>query len=180
MRGYDGLSTQEVSQLAGVSRGALRHHFPTKNDLVVSTLRYLNEEMLGRAWSRVERARGEADVLELLIEDAFDFFLGNYFFINLAISVSDERNGDLHIGARRISRDSRFAIEKSWIERMQATGLPMRVATDVVALTFSIVRGFAIRRLIVDNPAEFDQLISSWKEMVRLYVSAYRVPVEIG
>jgi hypothetical protein len=40
-----------------------------------------------------------------------------------------------------------------------AAGLPMRVAGDVVALTFSIVRGFAIRRMIVDDRAEFERLI---------------------
>jgi AcrR family transcriptional regulator len=176
MRGYDGLSTEEVSQLAGVSRGALRHHFPTKNNLMVSTLRYLNEEMHGKSRSRVERAKGGADVLELVIEDAFDFFFGDYFFINLAISMSDERNGDLHMGARAISRDSRLAIEKSWIERMKATGLPMRVAGDVVALTFSIVRGFAIRRMIVDDRAEFERLIGVWRQMVRQHVSKYLEP----
>jgi AcrR family transcriptional regulator len=176
MRGYDGLSTEEVSQLAGVSRGALRHHFPTKNDLVISTLRFLNEEMLEKSWSRVERAKGSADVLELVIEDAFDFFFGDYFFTNLAISMSDERNGDLRIGAHGISRDSRLAIEKTWIERMTATGLPIRVAGDVVALTFSIVRGFAIRRLMVDDSAEFERLIGTWRQMVRQYVSTYLRP----
>jgi AcrR family transcriptional regulator len=176
MRGYDGLSTEEVSQLAGVSRGALRHHFPTKTNLMVSTLHFLNEEMLGKSWSRVERAKGGADVLELVIEDAFDFFFGDYFFINLAISMSDERNSDLHMGARAIRRDSRLAIEKTWIERMKATGLPMRVAGDVVALTFSIVRGFAIRRMIVDDSAEFERLIGTWRKMVRQYVSTYLRP----
>jgi AcrR family transcriptional regulator len=175
-RGYDGLSTEEVSQLAGVSRGALRHHFPTKNNLMVSTLHFLNEEMLGKSWSRVERAKGGADVLELVIEDAFDFFFGDYFFINLAISMSDERNSDLHMGARTIRRDSRLAIEKTWIERMKATGLPARVAGDVVALTFSIVRGFAIRRMIVDDSAEFERLIGTWRKMVRQHVSTYLRP----
>jgi AcrR family transcriptional regulator len=174
MRGYDGLSTEEVSQLAGVSRGALRHHFPTKNNLMVSTLHFLNEEMLGKSWSRVERAKSGGDVLELVIEDAFDFFFGDYFFINLAISMSDERNSDLHMGARAIRRDSRLAIEKTWIERMKVTGLPARVASDVVALTFSIVRGFAIRRMIVDDSAEFERLIATWRKMVRSHMLTYR------
>jgi AcrR family transcriptional regulator len=176
MRGYDGLSTEEVSRLAGVSRGALRHHFPTRNDLMVSTLRFLNEEMIGKSWSRVERAKGGGDVLELLIEDAFDFFFGDYFFINLAISMSDERNSDLHVGTRAIRRDSRLAIEKSWIERMKTTGLPARAANDVVALTFSIVRGFAIRRMIVDDSAEFERLIGTWRKMVRQHASSYLRP----
>jgi len=40
--------------------------------------------MLGKSWSRVRACQGRADVLELVIEDAFDFFFGDYFFINLA------------------------------------------------------------------------------------------------
>jgi hypothetical protein len=144
---------------------------------MVSTLSFLNEEMLGKSWSRVERAKGGADVLELVIEDAFDFFFGDYFFINLAISMSDERNSDLHMGARAIRRDSRLAIENTWVERMKATGLPARVASDVVALTFSIVRGFAIRRMIVDDSAEFERLIGTWRQMVRQYVSTNLRPV---
>ena len=173
MRGYDGVSTEEVSRLAGVSRGALRHHFPTKNELMVATLHFLNEDMLRKSLSRVEHAKGGADVLELVIEDAFDFFFGDYFFINMAISMSDDRNSDLHASTRAIRRDSRLAIEKTWIERVKATGLPARVAGDVVALTFSIVRGFAIRQLIVDDSAEFERLIGTWRKMVRQHTSVF-------
>jgi hypothetical protein len=90
--------------------------------------------------------------------------------------MSDERNSDLHMGARAIRRDSRLAIEKTWIEMMKATGLPARVAGDVVALTFSIVRGFAIRRMIVDDSAEFERLIGTWRKMVRQHVSTYLRP----
>lgn len=59
---------------------------------------------------------------------------------------------------------------------MVAAGLPMRVAGDVVALTFSIVRGFAIRRMIVDDRAEFERLIGVERQMVRQHVSKYLEP----
>src|SRR6516225_783087 len=40
-RGYAGTTTVEIAARAGVSRGAQLHHFPTKNELVVSALEFV-------------------------------------------------------------------------------------------------------------------------------------------
>jgi AcrR family transcriptional regulator len=42
--GYAGTTTQEVQRRAGVSRGALTHHFATKADLVLAAMDELYEE----------------------------------------------------------------------------------------------------------------------------------------
>jgi len=39
-KGFGGLRTIEVASMAGVSRGALMHHFPSKHALVVAVLTY--------------------------------------------------------------------------------------------------------------------------------------------
>ena len=39
-RGYAGTSTVEVCRRAGVSRGALVHHFPSKDDLVAAAVHF--------------------------------------------------------------------------------------------------------------------------------------------
>ncbi len=40
-RGYAGTTTAEIAARAGVSKGAQIHHFPTKEQLVISALEYL-------------------------------------------------------------------------------------------------------------------------------------------
>src|SRR5271167_1148497 len=42
-RGYAGTTTTEIARRAGVSRGAQLHHFPKKDELVVSALEHLFE-----------------------------------------------------------------------------------------------------------------------------------------
>lgn len=42
--GFNGTSTTLVSKVAGVSRGAQLHHFPTKNDLVVAAVRHIAQQ----------------------------------------------------------------------------------------------------------------------------------------
>ena len=38
--GYNKTGTVEIARRAGVSRGALVHHFPSKHDLIVATAEY--------------------------------------------------------------------------------------------------------------------------------------------
>ena len=39
-RGYIGVSLQEIAEMAGVSRGAITHHFPSKIDLASAAIQH--------------------------------------------------------------------------------------------------------------------------------------------
>lgn len=170
-RGYGGLRTGEVSEMANVSRGAQLHHFPTKNDLLVATLRHMNQKMMAAHRERLAQARkAGSDPIEFIIADATDFFFGDYFFIILSIGMSDERNMELHEMSRPISKESRYEIERNWRAILEEAGLPRQISADILDLTMSIARGFSIRRLLDDNPARFKKLFKIWREMVKTYL----------
>ncbi|HMN79344.1 MAG TPA: TetR/AcrR family transcriptional regulator [Burkholderiaceae bacterium] len=171
VRGYGGLRTVEVSEVAGVSRGAQLHHFPTKNALVIATMRHLNRQMLEHALERTRRARASADPLALLIEDAFDFFFGDYFFITLAIGMSDERNQELLDGVKPYMAPSRFEVERQWQSVLEAAGMRPALAAEVLSLTLSVVRGYAVRTLLAPVPPDrFAKQVGVWKRLVNEYV----------
>lgn len=171
IRGYGGLRTVEVSEVAGVSRGAQLHHFPTKNALVIATMRHLNRQMLEHSLARTRKARGGGDPLELLIEDAFDFFFGDYFFITLAIGMSDERNQELLDGVEPYMAPSRFEVERQWQSVLEAAGMRPALAAEVLSLTLSVVRGYAVRTLLTPMPADrFARQMKLWKRLVGQHV----------
>ena len=58
--GYEGVSIREVAQAAGVSKAAVFHHFPSKEDLYLEVLRSACEECL----QDLEAWMNEADSLE--------------------------------------------------------------------------------------------------------------------
>jgi AcrR family transcriptional regulator len=173
-KGAAGLRTGEVAAEAGVSVGAQLHHFPTKQALILAAFDYVNERSVEMCRQRVrlaQRAGNTESIINAIIADASDFFFGNGFFIELGLAFG-QADLELRRIVRRSSRRSRFLIEAIWREALQTQGLPPDIAGDILALTLSIVRGFAMRRFIEDDPARRAHLVRVWRDMVRAYLSA--------
>jgi AcrR family transcriptional regulator len=170
--GFGGLRTIEVADLAGVSRGGLLHHFPTKHALVVAVLTYVNETTFTRSTRRAHSARSSGDPIEGIIEDAQDFFFGDYFFIELAIAMSDDSTQRLRHETRQSTRQTRFSIEAAWLDTLVSSGIPQQLAADVLALTLSVVRGFSVRMLIEKDPERFARLLAVWRSIIRQHIAA--------
>ena len=132
-KGFGGLRTVEVADLAGVSRGALLHHFKNKNALVVAVLQYVNELSLTQSSRRAQSARTVGDPIDGIIQDARDFYFGDYFFLELAIAMSDESSRSLKRDIYQISRPTRFSVEAAWLDTLVSAGLPKQLAGDVLA-----------------------------------------------
>ena len=53
--GYTNVTTAKVASTAGVSRGAMLHHFPSKTELIQATVEYLYRKLLDDYTERVNR-----------------------------------------------------------------------------------------------------------------------------
>ena len=165
-RGYAGFRTEAVAIAAGVSRGAMLHHFPKKRDLIISAYEYLYERLVRTSLAR-GRDISEFDALfDALIEDAREFFLGEHFLAVIDIVVSAANEPDIRKDVLEISRKNRLPVEEAWADRLSAY-LPREIAEDIVFMTFNLFRGFATRTFLDDDRRKFDHITALWKEMVR-------------
>jgi AcrR family transcriptional regulator len=178
--GFGGLRTIEVADLAGVSRGALMHHFPSKHELVVAVLNYVNEVTFTQSMRRAQSARHDGgDPIEGIIKDAHDFFFGDYFFIELAIGMSDDSTRRLRRETQQFVRQTRFSIEATWLDTLISSGIPEQLARDTLALTLSVVRGFSVRMLIENDPEHFSRLLGVWRKIIREHIAG-SLPQQTG
>jgi AcrR family transcriptional regulator len=170
--GLRGLRTVEVAELAGVSRGALLHHFKNKHELLIAVIRHVNEVSLVESARRAQSAKNsESDPLDGIIKDAQDFYFGDYFFIELAIAMSaDSDSRILKRETYQSSRTSRFSVEAAWLEALVSSGLPKQLASDVLSLTLSVVRGYSVRTLIEKDPEQFARLLRVWRDIIRQHL----------
>jgi AcrR family transcriptional regulator len=116
--GYSGFSTNDVVRRAGVSRGALAHHFPTKADLVAAAADRLIElraaEFRERFTAVPPRRRTVAKALDVL----WSFFDDPSFHALLELVVAARTDAELRpvlaTGMRHASEVTRQVFAESF------------------------------------------------------------------
>ncbi len=171
-KGYAGFRTAEVALAADISRGALTHHFPTKDTLVLAALEHVfrSAAELGRAHAHKVHSVDEA--INALLKDSRHFFFSELFLIAIDLSISGGKNSQDGQRIREISRAHRLPVEAAWLDALVELGVPKPLAEDLLWLTISIVRGFALRRILADEPSRFKRLLSLWRDMVQVYLKS--------
>jgi AcrR family transcriptional regulator len=169
-KGYAGLRTEEVARVARVSRGAMQHHFALKESLVLAAARHLLQNAFERGRVRAEAARGSSNLIDAIIDDCLDFFLGSDFATVLDLVIAGSKDRGLRDEIYSSTRDSRLGIEAAWLDLLCEQGLPRDRAEVVLWLTIDIVRGFAVRALWQRDEALFKRLLGEWKAMLAVHL----------
>lgn len=156
--GYAGFRVADVAEEAGVSRGAQTHHFPSKVVLILAVFSTLFGRAADSSRIRIANIKPDDDVIEAMIIDASDFFLGQDFAMGLDVLASAERDPELRDGIRETARVTRTMVEDMWIGLLLSRGLPREDAEDVLWLIFSAIRGLSVRMLWQFDQNRFDRL----------------------
>lgn len=164
--GYAGLRTEEISRVAGVSRGAQLHHFPTKDSLVLATTEYIFKASTERGLARARAALSSGDPLEEVIRDGMDFFFSDDFLVLLDLVLMGGKNQSIREHIYAVAREHRPSIEAAWLDVLVASGLGRGQAEKVLWLTLAIVRGLAIRSLWQPDQKLFRTLLDEWKDII--------------
>ena len=111
------------------------------------------------------------DLIEAVIEDAREFFFSEHFMVAIDIVLSTSTDQSVRKQVLDISRKARRPVETAWTGALAASGVPGQLASDIVALTLSLVRGMALRTLWDNDPKWFDELFSLWRQMIKVFLS---------
>ena len=180
-KGYAAFRTADVAEVAGVSRGAQTHHFPSKDELVVAVVEHVFQRASELGRKRAHRVKSVDEAIRALIADSQEFFFSELFLIALDLAIQG-RAGSGELGTvQQISAASRLPVEASWLSALIDSGVPEAVADDILWLTNSIVRGLAVRRLWQHDATRFNRLFKLWREMVTRYLDDLpRRPIDPG
>lgn len=164
--GCNSASTPEFARRAGVSRGALLHHFPTRSDIIIAAM----EKLLGdgtREIRDVARQVARKDVgLGDLVEFLWQMFSGRFFYISLEFINEARTDGELRARMIPVVKDFHAALDEIWAEfEKQADGLPQttRVALN---MTVCLVRGMGVQTVLKDDPDYFRSMLDTWKAIL--------------
>lgn len=173
-KGYAGFRTAEVAEAAGVSRGALTHHFPSKESLLTAVVEHVFHRSAELGRKRARRVTSSDEAIRQLLSDSQEFFFSELFLIAMDLAIQGRLAQDAGQGntVAEISAESRLPVEATWLAALVASGIPANLAEDLLWLTNSIVRGLAVRRLWQSDTRRFNRLYRVWREMVAAYLQS--------
>lgn len=172
---YAGFRVADVTTTSGVSRGAQSHYFPMKDDLVIEALEFVFKETQANALAKIAKATANPEqLLQALIADSKDFFLGDNFYLSLDLMMV---GGEEPLGhaVQRLAQKYRVSVEAAWQDAFRASGYSASTADEVVSLTFCVVRGLSIRKIIAPDTARIPHMIKLWKQQAMLLLEADRI-----
>lgn len=164
--GYASLRTATVAKKAGVSQGGLLHHYPTKDSLALAAVEYATLIAIKKTQANLDAFALDSDPVRSIANDSKDYYFSASFDVALDVTKSAAPNPELRRSIARLTIDFREHTERSWLAKLIDRGWTLEDGEDVVALTTSVVRGFAMRQIIRRDPEEKDRLIERWIKMV--------------
>jgi len=167
--GYERLTTSLIAQRAAVSKGALAHHYPTKDDLLVAAFKFLLERWQARREDFVKRHGNDATMEDLLRYLWRDIFGRTDYIASLEMMLAAQHHPELRtrlqvvLGTWTVVRD-----------RMLLQVLPLDLPTEELSaflqLNFSVLRGMALFR-ILENDDQIEDMLHMWIAMTSNFLA---------
>jgi AcrR family transcriptional regulator len=161
--GYTNVTTAKVASAAGVSRGAMLHHFPSKTELIQAAVEFLHDKVLEDYTLRVaaipkslkgkKRRRAGLDAY-------WDHLSGNLSIIHHELCVAGRTDPELRVVLENSQQlftqhvnDTNVNLFEEWIDK----GDRFLLAMDV---TKFMMEGMAAGQLMTDREERVDRLLN--------------------
>lgn len=174
-RGYHGTSLSQILKRAKVSRGAWRHHYTSKKELVAAAAEHFLQGPLTKAKELPQELSPGVSPLSFLIDYAWEnFYQGPYRDIWLEFHVACRT--DLELRERLVPVIQRFftSLDDLWRDHFATTDLADAPIALLMNLTLYVLRGMAIQSIIIDDPAQYKALRDQWIAMLEPLVDYRR------
>lgn len=161
--GLNGLRLRAVANAAGVSQGALLHHFPDKNALTLAAIDHALTlaRVDSSSWLKAD-ASGPAALLRAMLAELESFFHSDRFWVAMGITMEAAKDRALNLTVRQCVADLRTPVYQSWTKRLAAAGWQQAEAARVVRSGAAMVSGSAIRRFWTEDDAITDEVAEHW------------------
>lgn len=156
-------STLKINLRAGVSNGAQQHHFPTRSELIVSSLEDLTEEytdQLHGHLSDIAESGSLTSVLRLIASAAAEHERYRLCWVEAMVAARTSPELAEAMRPLDIAKTERFRDAAERISTCDAS-----LAADIAELTAYLVRGMALQRSLHAG-GDFDRLLDLWYMMV--------------
>lgn len=177
--GYAGTTTIEVARRAGLSRGAQLHHFGTKAELVTAALDHLHHRLLEEFRTAMASTPRGAEALEASIDVIWDLYSSPVTLAWMELSLAARTDEDLRTRMAELDRGFMQSARVAFAEIFPDGAANSEYAVAPL-LTFALLDGLALRRLVVRDDEEVDTVLGALKAVAHLMMAPGAPTTEEG
>lgn len=162
--GYQQTTVEDVAARAKVSRGAVQHHFGSRDDLILAVV-----EDLGRALSRdvpIQRDLPLGDRVEAIIDHNWDILRSPQFIAVIQIWMAERTNKQLFPTIQKSVFQVEQLLDRRWVETFSDLSLAPADVSALRHVVLASLRGLALRNLYRGRRATWAGEIEVLKAMV--------------
>lgn len=165
-QGFSGLSIKPILSKADVSRGALFHHFPTKNHLIAAAFADLLEDFAGKLHQCGEDLRAGRIGLEAFVENVVEIFASDMFIgsmeIALGIRVEPELSELVADGVKKWRLD----LSAFWRDTFDLEETSPGEADQHWVMASNLLRGHAFTSTYGVEPGARTEFCKSFQQLI--------------
>ncbi|SHF98437.1 transcriptional regulator, TetR family [Kaistia soli DSM 19436] len=166
-KGYAGTSAVDIAARAGLTRGALAHHFAGKDELVVEAF----DKHLTMVTSDIRTYAGLVQSGSLSLSDFIDrvwiIFSGRFFMLTLEEVTAARHNDYLRVRLEKRTRAFHENLDAIWRHFFAGTGLGALEIEVMLNATLCLLRGMGVQTVLRDDPVYFRRLLRFWKAVLK-------------
>ncbi|MFD4351726.1 TetR/AcrR family transcriptional regulator [Nocardia sp. NPDC058518] len=164
-RGWRNASVAEVAERAGVTRGAVQHHFKDRDGLFTASVQHIMETRVAEIEALQHADHNAAEDTRTIVRQIVELHQGATFkaALQLCIAASD----DPTLGPRVAAMELEVGARGFWalIELLRLDGNNRTVRTTVQAF-LDTARGLGLAGMLNDDSRRRLQVADRWAEML--------------
>ena len=146
--GYFGLTTSKVADQAGVSRGALLHQYPTRQELVVAAVEHLAVRRAAELREAAGRLPAGTDRTAAALSLLWSQFSGRLFQAGVELMVAGRTDAELRTTLLPFDRELRRLSKVLFADLFGPSTADHPAFREVVTLVLNTMYGVALQRLL--------------------------------
>jgi AcrR family transcriptional regulator len=163
-----------IAAEAGISRGAVQHHFRTREALILGALEHMFEERAARLDTLPEPAGSGAERVHAVVAGLVEAIIGGDLF-RAALQVWTVAAADPELRAAVVPLERRFArgVHRRAVRLLGVDDTDPEIR-PLIQATLDLARGLALADVLTDDSRRRARVVAAWSRQLAAALSPAR------
>jgi AcrR family transcriptional regulator len=158
--GFAGATTQLIAQRAGVTTGALHHHFPTKGELMFAVLDRASSQLQERLEGEAGDTLNEPSQVRALVDHLWQVYGHPEYWAVWEIIIGTRADPMLHDRVVKHRVETLQTVLHPWLTRLEVAPEMREEVVATFEFALIAIRGLGLERFLDKSAAYFDRNLS--------------------